>query len=53
LAKTSFEAGTITNLDLLDSYTILSETEFALLKTKIDYTISLYKLKIALGEQIY
>ena len=52
LAKTSFEAGTITNLDLLDSYTVLSETEFALLKTKIDYTISLYKLRIALGEQI-
>lgn len=53
LAETNFEAGVITNLDLLDSFTSLAESKLVLLKTKIDYTVSLYKLKIALGEQIY
>lgn len=53
LAKTNFEAGAITNLDLLDSSTAIAESKLALLKTKIDYSVSLLKLKIALGEQIY
>jgi outer membrane protein len=53
LAETSFMAGTITNLELMYSYTAVTDSKLALLKTKIDYTISLYKLKIALGEQIY
>jgi outer membrane protein TolC len=53
LAETSFQAGAITNLDLLDSSTSLSESRLALLKTKIDYTVSLLKLKIALGDRIY
>jgi len=53
LAKTSFQAGTVTNLDLLDSETALSESRLALIKSKIDYTVSLLKLKIAIGEHIY
>lgn len=53
LAETSYKAGAITNLDLLDSFTSLSESKLVLLKTKIDYSASLLKLKIALGEQIY
>jgi outer membrane protein len=53
LAETKFEAGTITNLDLLDSSTSLSESRLALMKSKIDYTVNLLKLKIALGERIY
>ncbi|MDD5185027.1 MAG: TolC family protein [Paludibacter sp.] len=53
LAETNFEAGAITNLDLLESYTAVAETKLVLLKTKIDYTVSLLKLKIAVGEQIY
>jgi outer membrane protein TolC len=53
LAETSYNAGAITNLDLLDSFTSLSESKLVLLKTKIDYSASLLKLKIALGEQIY
>jgi len=53
LAETSYQAGAITNLDLLDSFTSLSESKLVLLKTKIDYSASLLKLKIALGEQIY
>jgi outer membrane protein len=53
LAEVSYKAGTITNLDLLDSYTSLSESKLALFKTKIDYTVNLKRLKIALGERIY
>ncbi|HEY5593029.1 MAG TPA: TolC family protein [Paludibacter sp.] len=53
LAETNFQAGVITNLDLLDSFTAVAESKLVLLKTKIDYTVNLLKLKIALGEQIY
>lgn len=53
LAETSFESGSITNLDLLDSAVSLAESRLALVKTQIDYTVSLYKLKISLGETIY
>ena len=53
LAETNFQAGGITNLDLLDSSTSVAESKLALLKTKIDYSVSFLKLKIALGEQIY
>lgn len=53
LAETSFSAGTITNLELMYSYTAVTDAKLALLKTKIDYSVSLLKLKIALGEHIY
>ena len=53
LAEVSYKSGVITNLDLLDSYTALSESKLALFKTKIDYSVSLLKLKLALGEKIY
>ncbi len=53
LAETNFEAGAITNLDLLQSFTSVAESKLALLKTKIDYTVSLLKLKIAIGERVY
>ena len=53
LAETNFRAGAITNLDMLDSSTSVAESRLALLKTKIDYSVSILKLKLALGEQIY
>jgi outer membrane protein len=53
LADVSYKSGTITNLDLLDSYTAVSESKLALFKTKIDYTVNLQRLKIALGEQLF
>jgi len=53
LAETSFSAGAITNLELMYSYTAVTDSKLALLKTKIDYSVSLLKLKIALGEQIF
>lgn len=53
LAQTSYKAGVITNLDLLDSSTALSESSLSVTKAHIDYTVSLLRLKIALGERIY
>jgi len=53
LAETSFKSGAITNLDLLDANTSVSESSLLLLKAKIDYAASVYKLKAALGERIY
>ncbi len=53
LADTNFMAGAITNLDLLDSSTSLAESRLSVMKSHIDYTVSLLKLKIALGERIY
>lgn len=53
LAETSFKSGIITNLDLLDANTSVSESNLILLKAKIDYAASIYKLKAALGERIY
>jgi outer membrane protein TolC len=53
LAKTSFQAGVITNLDLLDSETALAESRLALMKSNIDYTVSALRMKIATGEKIY
>jgi outer membrane protein len=53
LAETSFKSGTITNLDLLDANTSVSESRLMLLKSRIDYAASIYKLKAALGERLY
>jgi outer membrane protein len=53
LAEISYKSGVITNLDLLDSYTSLSESKLALFKTKVDYTVSILKMRIAVGELIY
>ncbi len=53
LAEVNYKVGVITNLDLLDSYTSLSESKLALFKTKIDYAVNIQRLKIALGEKIY
>ena len=53
LAETSFKSGVVTNLDLLDANTSVSESSLMLLKARIDYAASIYKLKAALGERIY
>lgn len=53
LARVKFEAGVITNLELIDGSTTVSESRLQLLKAKIDYTGSLYKLKSATGERLY
>jgi outer membrane protein len=53
LAQTSFRSGSITNLDLLDANTSVSQSRLLLLKAKIDYAASIYKLKAAVGERLY
>jgi outer membrane protein TolC len=53
LAETSFRAGVITNLELLDSSTSVSQSRLLLLKAKIDYAASIYRFKAALGEKLY
>ena len=53
LAETSFKSGMITNLDLLDASTSVSESRLMLLKAQIDFALSIYRLKAALGQRIY
>ena len=53
LAKTNFKAGAITNMDLLDAQTNVSESRLLLLKARIDFELSNYKLRSALGERLY
>ena len=53
LAKVRFESGVITNLELLEGSTSVSESRLMLLKSKIDYSVSLYKLRSAIGERLY
>lgn len=53
MAKIRFQEGTITNLDLLDASNSVSESQLLLMKSKIDYTVSVYKLKVALGDKLY
>jgi outer membrane protein len=53
LAEVNYKAGAITNLDLLDASTNVSESRLMLLKAQIDYTVSVYRLKAALGQKLY
>ncbi len=53
LAKVNYSAGAITNLDLLDAATTVSESKLMLLKSQVDYVISMNMLKISLGYQLY
>ena len=53
LAETSFSSGIITNLDLLYASTAVSESRLNLLKSKIDYSTSIFRLRAALGERLY
>ncbi len=52
LAATSFKAGVITNLDLLDSETALEESRVNLLKAKTDYAINQARLAVSLGKPV-
>lgn len=53
LAKVSYKSGVITNLDLLDSETSVSESRLQLLKSKLDQLVCILKLKVAVGKHIY
>lgn len=53
LAEVNYSAGAITNLELLDASTAVSQSKLAVLKSKVDYVISLYRLNLSLGNTIY
>jgi len=53
LAEISYKSGVITNLDLMDATTTVSESQLSLLKAQIDNVVNQYKLKVALGEKLY
>ena len=53
LANVKFESGVITNLELIESSTSVSESRLMLLKSKIDQTVNVFKLKSAIGERLY
>jgi outer membrane protein TolC len=53
LAEISYKSGVITNLDLMDATTAVSESQLSLLKAQIDYVVNSYKLKVAIGEKLY
>ena len=53
LAQTSFQAGTITNLDLLDAEISLATSRLMLTKARIDYALEVSRLKMALGESLF
>ena len=53
LAKVRFDSGVITNLELLEGSTAVSESRLMLLKAQIDHTVNLYKLKSAVGDRLY
>ena len=53
LAEISFKSGAITNLDILDATTNLSESKLLLLKANIEYVLSTYKLRQAIGQRLY
>ena len=53
LAETSYQNGTLTNLDLIDATMSVAESRLQLLKSKIDYSVTLYRLKMALGDRLY
>jgi len=53
LAQRSFKAGVITNLDLLDAETAISESSLLLLKSKIEYVTNVFRLKASIGERLY
>jgi len=53
LAKVNYSTGAITNLDLLDAENIVSESRLMLLKSKVDYAASVFRLNISLGNKMY
>jgi len=53
LAKVNFGTGAITNLDLLDAENVVSESRLMLLKSRVDYAVSTFKLNVSLGNKMF
>lgn len=52
-AKVNYNAGSITNLELLTSSTNLSGSRLQLLQARINYLVSYYRLRVSVGERIW
>lgn len=53
LAQINFKAGGITNLEMLDAETNVSESNLMVLKAKVDYAAGLYKFMAVIGQRLY
>lgn len=53
MAKVKFDAGVITNLELIESSTSVSESELMLMKSKVDCALNSFNLKSAIGQRLY
>lgn len=53
LAALRYQAGTLTNLDLLDNESYEAESRLSLMKAHIDYLINSARLEISIGKQGY
>jgi outer membrane protein TolC len=53
LADLKFKAGTLTNLDLLDSENAVAESSLMFLKAKMERVVVIWKLKATLGINLY
>lgn len=53
MAKTKYANGTITNLEMLDMETAVSDSRLLLMKANIDYILSIYRMRIAIGDKLY
>jgi outer membrane protein len=53
LALISYKSGVITNVELLDANTNLSESKLQLLFSKVENLLSMYGLQMAIGELLY
>jgi outer membrane protein len=53
LADLSFKAGSLTNLDLLDSESLEAESRLNLIRARTEYMINSAKLEISVGKQGY
>jgi outer membrane protein len=53
LADLSYKAGTLTNMDLLDSESLEADSQLNLMKAKIEYMINSVKLDISIGKPGY
>ncbi len=53
LARTNYQAGAITNLDLLDAEISLATSRLMLTRARIDNELNVARLRMAMGEKLY
>lgn len=53
LAEINFQAGAITNLDLLDAGNAVSDSQLMLIKARIDLSVCNYRFQAAVGRKLY